>query len=461
MNMQQTISPVDGSVYAERPFAGQGRIDAVFDKAVAAQLDWAGRSLEERAVFCGKFCDVLLNHSDEIALELAWSMGRPVIQAPGEVRGCVERARFMIEAAEEGLAVLDPGPKTGFRRYVRRVPLGVVFVIAPWNYPFLTAVNTIIPAIMAGNAVVLKHAAQTQLVAERFQQAFDEAGLPEGVFQHLHVAGATAEALVRDARVAHVAFTGSVAVGHAVSRAAADRFISVGLELGGKDPAYVRADADIGFAAENLVDGAFFNSGQSCCGIERIYVDEAVFEEFVSKAVEVTAQYRLGNPTKTETNLGPVVSAKAAAFIRAQVDEAVGQGARALISPKAFEADLVGSPYMAPQILVDVSHKMRVMTEETFGPVVGIMKVGSDEEAIRLMNDSEYGLTAAVFSADAAAAEAIGARIATGTVFLNRCDYLDPALAWAGVKDTGRGHTLSMWGYEQLTRPQSFHLRLP
>jgi acyl-CoA reductase-like NAD-dependent aldehyde dehydrogenase len=461
MSMQQTISPVDGSVYAERPFADQGRIDAVFDRAVAAQRDWAGRSLEERAVFCGKFCDALLNHSDEIALELAWSMGRPVIQAPGEVRGCVERARFMIEAAEEGLAVLDPGPKTGFRRYVRRVPLGVVFVIAPWNYPFLTAVNTIIPAIMAGNAVVLKHAAQTQLVAERFQQAFDEAGLPEGVFQHLHVAGTTAEALVRDARVAHVAFTGSVPVGHAVSRAAADRFISVGLELGGKDPAYVRADADIGFAAENLVDGAFFNSGQSCCGIERIYVDEAVFEEFVSKVVEVTAQYRLGNPTRTETNLGPVVSAKAAAFIRAQVDEAVAQGARALISPKAFEADLVGSPYMAPQILVDVNHRMRVMTEETFGPVVGIMKVGSDEEAIRLMNDSEYGLTAAVFSADVAAAEAIGARIATGTVFLNRCDYLDPALAWAGVKDTGRGHTLSMWGYEQLTRPQSFHLRLP
>jgi acyl-CoA reductase-like NAD-dependent aldehyde dehydrogenase len=461
MSMQQTISPVDGSVYAERPFAGQRRIDAVFDKAVAAQRDWAGLSLEERAVFCGKFCDALLNHSDEIALELAWSMGRPVIQAPSEVRGCVERARFMIEAAEEGLAVLDPGPKAGFKRYIKRVPLGVVFVIAPWNYPFLTAVNTIIPAIMAGNAVVLKHAAQTQLVAERFQQAFDEAGLPEGVFQHLHIAGATAEALVKDIRVAHVAFTGSVPVGHAVSRAAADRFISVGLELGGKDPAYVRADADIGFAAENLVDGAFFNSGQSCCGIERIYVNEAVFEEFVSKAVEVTGQYRLGNPTKAETNLGPVVSAKAAAFIRAQVDEAVAQGARALVSPKAFEADVVGSPYMAPQILVDVSHKMRVMTEETFGPVVGIMKVGSDEEAIRLMNDSAYGLTAAVFSADVAAAEAIGARIATGTVFLNRCDYLDPALAWAGVKDTGRGHTLSLWGYEQLTRPQSFHLRLP
>jgi acyl-CoA reductase-like NAD-dependent aldehyde dehydrogenase len=459
--MQQTISPVDGSIYAQRPFAETAAIDAALDAAVAAQRDWAARPIAERAVFCNRFCDALLSHSDDIALELAWSMGRPVCQAPSEVRGCVERARFMTEHAEAGLAALDPGPKPGFKRYVKRVPLGVVFVIAPWNYPFLTAVNTVIPAIMAGNAVVLKHAAQTQLVAERFSQAFAEAGLPEGVFQYLHIAGATAEALVRDRRVAHVAFTGSVAVGHAVSKAASDRFISVGLELGGKDPAYVRADADIGFAAENLVDGAFFNSGQSCCGIERIYVHESVFEAFVARAVEVTQQYRLGNPTDPNTNLGPVVSAKAAAFIRAQVDEAVAQGARALIDPAAFEADQPGTPYMAPQILVDVDHSMRVMTEETFGPVVGIMKVADDEAAIALMNDSEYGLTAAIFSADLAAAEAIGARIETGTVFLNRCDVLDPALPWVGVKDTGRGHTLSLWGYEHLTRPQSFHLRLP
>ena len=461
MSMQQTISPVDGSVYAERPFADVARIDAVLDKSAAAQRLWAARGLEERAALGHKFCEALLRHSDEIALDLAWSMGRPVSQAPGEVRGCVERARFMIDAAAEGLAPLDPGPKPGFKRYVKRVPLGVIFVIAPWNYPFLTAINTIMPAIMAGNTVVLKHAAQTQLIAERFQQAFDEAGLPEGVFQHLHISGATAEALVQDTRIAHVSFTGSVPVGHAVSRAAAERFISVGLELGGKDPAYVRADADIAFAAENLVDGAFFNSGQSCCGIERIYVHEAVYDEFVAKAVAVTRQYRLGNPAEPETNLGPVVSAKAAAFIRGQIEEAVAQGARALIDPATFPADQPGTPYLAPQILVDVTHDMRVMTEETFGPVVGIMKVGSDEQAIHLMNDSAYGLTAAIFSTDVAAVEAIGARIETGTVFLNRCDYLDPALPWTGVKDTGRGHTLSIWGYEQLTRPQSFHLRLP
>jgi len=461
MSLQQTISPVDGRIFAERPFAPPAHIEAVLNQAVRAQTAWATRSIEDRAVFGQKFCDALLRHSDEIALELAWSMGRPVAQAPGELRGCVERARFMIEAAEAGLAPLDPGPKPGFKRYVRRVPLGVVFVIAPWNYPFLTAINTIMAALMAGNTVVLKHAAQTQLVAERFAQAFAEAGLPEHVFQYLHISGRTAEALVRDRRIAHVAFTGSVAVGHAVSRAASDRFISVGLELGGKDPAYVRADADIGFAAENLVDGAFFNSGQSCCGIERIYVHERVYDDFIAKAVEVTSAYRLGNPTALETNLGPVVSARAAAFIRAQADEAVAQGASSLLDPAHFAADAPGTPYMAPRILVDVTHKMRVMTEETFGPVVGIMRVASDEEAVRLMNDSEYGLTAALFTTDVAAAEALGARLETGTVFLNRCDYLDPALPWTGVKDTGRGHTLSLWGYEQVTRPQSFHLRLP
>jgi acyl-CoA reductase-like NAD-dependent aldehyde dehydrogenase len=458
---QTTISPVDGSIYVERPYAAPAEIDAALNKAVQAQRDWAHRGIAERAAFCTKFCEALLSRTDEIALELAWQMGRPVAQAPSEVRSCVERARFMIEHAAEGLADLDPGPKAGFKRYVKRVPLGVVFVIAPWNYPLLTAINTVIPAIMAGNAVILKHAPQTPLVAERFAQAFAQAGLPDGVFQYLHLTPATAEALVHEPRIAHVAFTGSVAVGHAVSRAAADRFVSVGLELGGKDPAYVRADADIAFAVENLVDGAFFNSGQSCCAIERIYVHEAAYDDFVARAVELTNQYRLGNPTDPTTNLGPVVSARSAGFIRAQITEAIAQGAQPLIDPDRFPADAEGSLYIAPQILVNVSHRMRLMTEETFGPVVGIMKVGSDAEAVQLMNDSRYGLTAALFTRDLEAAEAIGAQIETGTVFLNRCDALDPALPWVGVKDSGRGHTLSVWGYEHLTRPQVFHLRLP
>jgi len=461
MSVQQTITPVDGSVYVERPYAAASKIDAVFDAAVKAQKSWALTTVEQRAAICQRFCDALLTHTDEIALEISWSMGRPISQTPGEVRSCAERARFMIDEAPAGLATYDPGPKQGFKRYIKRTPLGVVFVIAPWNYPLLTTVNSVIPGIMAGNAVVLKHAPQTQLCAERFAQAFAEAGLPEGVFQYLHLTNSDAEALVKDSRVNHVNFTGSVATGHLVQRAAADRFISVGLELGGKDPGYVRADADVKFAAETLLDGAFFNSGQCCCGIERIYAHESVYEDFLEHAVAFTNSYRLGNPLQQDTNLGPVVTAKAAANIRGQMEEAISQGARALIAPQIFPADDRSTAYLAPQILVDVDHSMRFMTEETFGPTVGIMKVKDDEEAIRMMNDSHYGLTAAIFTRDAAAAEAIGDRVETGTVFLNRCDALDPALPWVGVKDTGRGYTLSRWGYETLTRPKSYHLRLP
>ncbi|WP_297492442.1 aldehyde dehydrogenase family protein [Acidocella sp.] len=460
MNMQQTITPVDGSVYVERPYADATKIGAVFDRAVKAQRAWALTTLEERAALCHRFCDALLRHTDEIALEISWSMGRPISQTPSEVRSCAERARFMIDEAPAGLATYDPGFKPGFKRYIKRTPLGVVFVIAPWNYPLLTTVNSVIPAIMAGNAVVLKHAPQTQLCAERFFQAFEEAGLPAGVFQYLHLTNRDAEGLIGDTRVAHVNFTGSVATGHLVQRAAAGRFISVGLELGGKDPGYVRADADVKFAAETLLDGAFFNSGQCCCGIERIYAHESVYEEFLEHAVAIARAYRLGNPMQQDTNLGPVVSARAAANIRAQMDEAIAQGARALIAPEAFTADAPGTAYMAPQILVDVDHSMRFMTEETFGPTVGIMKVKNDDDAVAMMNDSHYGLTAAIFTRDLEAAETIGDRCETGTVFLNRCDALDPALPWVGVKDTGRGYTLSRWGYETLTRPKSYHLRL-
>jgi acyl-CoA reductase-like NAD-dependent aldehyde dehydrogenase len=387
-------------------------------------------------------------------------MGRPIRYSPFEVERCAERARFMAGAAHEALAPVEPAPIEGFRRFIRREPLGVVLTIAPWNYPYLTAVNSIAPALLAGNAVLLKHSAQTPLCAERFAQAFDAAGLPAGVFQVLHCSHETSAYLIAaPGGVDFVAFTGSVAGGHAVQRAASERFIATNLELGGKDPAYVRADADLDHAIENLVDGAFFNSGQSCCGIERIYAHADVYDRFVEGVVALVEQYVLGDPRKPETTLGPLVKTSAADFVRAQTAEAVSAGAHALIDPKRFPADRAGTPYLAPQVLVDVSHGMRVMTEESFGPVVGIMRVRDDDEAVRLMNDSEYGLTAAIWTRDLDAAIAIGERIETGTWFQNRCDYLDPALAWTGVKDSGRGCTLSRLGYESLTRPKSFHLR--
>jgi acyl-CoA reductase-like NAD-dependent aldehyde dehydrogenase len=386
-------------------------------------------------------------------------MGRPVSQSPGEVRGFAERARHMIAIAPEALADIDPGPKQGFTRFIRREPLGVAFVLAPWNYPYLTAVNAVVPALLAGNAVILKPSHQTPLTGERMANAFAKGGLPDDVLQTLHLAHAAAERVMASDAVDFVAFTGSVAGGHAVQRAIAGRFIGAGLELGGKDPAYVRADADLAAAVDGLVDGAFFNSGQSCCGIERIYVHEAVYDRFVDGYAALTAKYVLGNPLEAATTLGPMARKPLADVVRAQTAEALAEGARALIDPTGFPADTGDSPYLAPQVLVDVAHGMRVMREESFGPVVGIMPVASDDEAVALMNDSEFGLTAAVYTRDEAAAVALGSRVETGTWFMNRCDYLDPALAWTGVKNSGRGCSLSRVGFEQLTRPKSFHLR--
>jgi acyl-CoA reductase-like NAD-dependent aldehyde dehydrogenase len=458
--IQKTLSPVDGRVYVERPLATAAQIQKTLERAKAAQTTWRRVPIAERAALVTRFIDAFVIHKAQIAEEITWQMGRPLSQSPGEVRGFEERARYMVAIAPEALADLDAGPKEGFRRFVRREPVGVVLVLAPWNYPYLTSVNSVVPAIMAGNAVVLKHSNQTPLCAERFAEAFKEAGLPDGVFQHLHCTHEQSATMIASPLIDFVAFTGSVDGGHAVQRAAAGRFIGVGLELGGKDPAYVRPDANLAHAIENLVDGAFFNSGQSCCGIERIYAHEKVYDAVVDGFVKLTRSYKLGNPLESETNLGPMVRARAAEFARGQVKEAIAQGARSLVDAKEFPADKPGTPYMAPQVLVNVDHRMRLMSEESFAPTIGIMKVRSDEEAIALMNDSRYGLTAAIWTEDAEAALSIGDRVETGTWFMNRCDYLDPALAWTGVKDSGRGCTLSRVGYEQLTRPKSYHLRL-
>jgi acyl-CoA reductase-like NAD-dependent aldehyde dehydrogenase len=453
------VSPVDGRIYASRPVASKKAIAATFDTARTAQKQWERVPLAERAARCSEAVDAMLAMQDEIVPELAWQMGRPVRYGPGELRGFEERARYMIAIAGQALADIEPAPKEGFVRYVRRDPIGIVFTIAPWNYPYLTAVNSVIPALMAGNAVVLKHAASTLLVAERFQQAFDRAELPKGVFQHLVLSHPQVGEIIGRRMANMVCFTGSVAGGKAIEAAAAGRFVNVGLELGGKDPAYVRPDANLPHAVENLVDGAFFNSGQSCCAIERIYVHKTVWRDFLDGFVELTKKYVLGSPLDQETTLGPLVRPEAAAFVRKQIAAAVRAGARAHIDSQAFPMDEPGTPYMAPQVLTGVTHRMSVMKDESFGPVIGIMKVAGDREAIELMNDSPYGLTAAIWTEDVEAAQSIGREIATGTVFMNRCDYLDPALTWTGVKDTGRGATLSRIGYEALTRPKSYHLR--
>ncbi|HWI38892.1 MAG TPA: aldehyde dehydrogenase family protein [Burkholderiales bacterium] len=454
----RTVSPVDGSVVVERARAVDEDIERALARSVEAQRKWRQTPVKDRVAIVRKMVEWCVARADTLGEELTRQMGRPIAYTPNEIRrGFQERALHMASLAEEALAEIQVTPG---RRFIRREPLGVVLVVAPWNYPWLTSVNAVVPALLAGNSVILKMAQQTPLVAERYAEAFKAAGLPDGVFQYLHMDHEQTARVIRDERIAFVAFTGSVEGGHAVQRAAAERFIATGLELGGKDPAYVRADADLSSAVENLVDGSYFNSGQSCCGIERIYVHRDVYKPFVDCFVELTRQYRLGNPLDKQTTLGPMVRAQAAELVRAHVKDALGKGAKALIDPKSFPADKAGTPYAAPQVLVDVDHRMQVMTEETFGPVVGIMAVGNDEDAIRLMNDSRYGLTASIWTKDAEAALRIGDQVETGTWFMNRCDYLDPALAWTGVKDSGRGCTLSRLGIETFTRPKSFHLRL-
>ncbi len=457
--VQKTISPIDGSLYVQRDQAEQGQIDTVVQTARKAQTDWQSRSLAERKALCSAAVRILVDNRETIAEEICWQMGRPIRYAGGEANSLAERAEYMISIADDALASLQQEEKSGFIRYIKRVPVGVVLVIAPWNYPLHTPINVIVPALLAGNSVILKHSSQTPLSAERICQAFVDAGLPEGVMQCLHMDHNATETLVASGQVNHVAFTGSVAAGRKIEAAAAGQFIGVGLELGGKDPAYIRADADLQYAVESTVDGAFFNSGQSCCGLERIYVHESVYDAFVHDFVALTKKYVLGRPDDAATTLGPLVRASAADFVRQQINEAVVQGAVAHIDPKDFDMDKAGSPYMAPQVLTQVDHSMRVMTEESFGPVVGIVKVSSDEAAIKLMNDSDLGLSAAIYTNDIEQGITLGDQLETGTFFINRCDYLDPSLAWTGVKNTGRGCTLSSLGFDAFTQAKSYHIK--
>lgn len=459
-HMQQTISPIDGSIVVERRPASGEEIDRTLASAASAQRNWRNTPIEERIAICLRMLDWCNERADEFGEELTRQIGRPIAYSPFEIRrGFSERVRYMSEIAGGVLADVELPPKENFRRFLRREPVGIVLALAPWNYPWLASVNAVVPSILAGNSVILKMAPQTLLVAERYAEAFRAAGLPEGVFQFLHIDHEQVAEVIADSRIGFVAFTGSVAGGHAVQRAASSRFIATGLELGGKDAAYVRADAQLEATIENLVDGACFNSGQSCCAVERIYVHRDVYDRFVEGFVALTKQYRLGNPLDPETTLGPMVRIDAAEKVRDHINEAVRKGARALIDPAHFPADRAGTAYLAPQALVDVNHEMLVMTEETFGPVAGIMAVNDDEEALRWINDSRYGLTGSIWTTDEEAALRLADRIEAGTVYMNRCDYLDPALAWTGVKDSGRGCTLSQFGFDAFTRLKSFHLR--
>jgi acyl-CoA reductase-like NAD-dependent aldehyde dehydrogenase len=455
--MIQCISPVDGRVYAERPALTLAEAEAVVARGRAAQPGWAERPLEERIALVKAGIAKLNAMKDRVVEELAWQMGRPA-RYGGEFGGVNDRTAYMSEIAAETLSPMVVENSNLFERRIEREPHGLVFIVAPWNYPYLTTINTLVPALIAGNCVILKHATQTLLVGERLAEAFHAGGVPEDVFQNIVLDHHVTEELIGQRAFGFVNFTGSVGGGKAMEKAAAGTFTALGLELGGKDPGYVMDDADLDAAVDSLMDGAMYNAGQCCCGIERIYVHESLYMPFVEKAVAWVKNLKLGNPFDPSTTLGPMANRRFADTVRGQIADAITDGARALIDPALFPED-DGGTYLAPQILVDVNHEMRVMREESFGPVVGIMPVKDDDHAVAMMNDCDYGLTASLWTRDSARAARIGRQIETGTIFQNRCDYLDPALCWTGCKDTGRGAALGPLGFHSVTRPKSYHLK--
>ncbi len=451
--------PFTGEVACELPLATAEEAMRAVDGAAEAQRRFRGSPVRERVALVLAFCEAFQGRQEEVARDVTRMMGKPIRQARGEVETMIGRARHMASIAEEALADEPLPRKDGFERFVGREPLGVVLDVAPWNYPLLTAVNVVAPAVLAGNAVVLKHASRTPLCGEHFARAFADAGAPPHLVQALVADHGTVSQVVARPEIGYVAFTGSVPGGREVHREAARRFVGVGLELGGKDPAYVAEDADVAHAVASLAEGAFYNAGQSCCGIERIYVHARHYGRFLEELAQAARAFVPGNPMDEATTLGPMAQPDAAPFLARQVAEAREKGGRVLCGGE--RAAVAGrGRFFLPTVVADATHAMSLMTEESFGPVVGVAAVRDDEEALRLMNDSRYGLTAAVWTGSRERAVALGRRLEAGTVYMNRCDYLDPALPWVGVKDSGLGCSLSRHGLLALTRPKSFHLRL-
>ncbi len=446
----QTISPIDNDVVCTTTYSSESELNACLRFNPA----WQSSSLDERIQYLKTFLELFADDVDDIAKGITLQMGRPFLQAKGEAKGVLERANYLLSIAKDTLAdhyVSDDN-------FIRRYPLGKILVIAPWNYPYLTAINAIIPALLAGNHVILKHASQTPLCALKLQDLFDKAGLPQHVFSHVFLTHEATSKLIQHQAIQFVSFTGSVKGGYAIQNALSKRFIGRTLELGGKDPAIVLQDCQMEETVAGLVDGAFFNSGQSCCGIERIYVAKECFDTFVEAFQAKTCEYQLGHPLAKDTTLGPMVNHLSAEFVRQQTKEALSLGAKALVDESQFANSQVNTPYLAPQVLVNVNHQMSIMKEESFGPIVGIMPFSDIDEAIHLANDSPYGLTASVWTENKKRMLDVADKLHTGTVFFNRCDYLNPALAWTGVKETGIGISLSHLGFHALTRVKSFNM---
>ncbi len=451
----KVINPYDQKVYVELPFDTQSQIQVKLQKAWQAFEKWRRTPLQDRIATIRAGLNYFDVNRDIIAEEISCQMGKPITQSHNEFAGFFERAHYMLEIAPQALESDLLPPLEGFYRRIDREPHGVVLDIAAWNYPLLIAVNVIVPALAAGNSVLIKHSARTPLCGVHFEKAFG--GLVPGLVQNLVLSHKQTLEMIRIQKLGHVVFTGSVPGGREIYRAVAERFMAVGLELGGKDPAYVAEDADLAFAIPNIVDGGCYNAGQSCCAIERVYVHRKHYEAFIDQARQVMSAYRLGDPLDQAVTMGPLATSATIQLLDAQISAAEKGGARVALGGKRMD-QATGNFYL-PTLLADVSSDAEIMQEESFGPVLPVCPVDNDAQALKMMNASRYGLTASVWTSDRQRAEWFAGRLNAGTVYQNRCDYLDPALPWTGVGDSGFGVSLSKYGFHHLTRCKSIHFR--
>ncbi len=453
MTKHTVDDPFTGETAVTIDQADDAEIGKVLDAAQRAARELRRMTVEERVALCDRALARMEESAASIAADITRQMGKPLSQASGEVKGMAGRWRHMQSIAKESLADVVLPEKEGFDRRIAKDPLGVVLDLPAWNYPLLTAVNAIVPAVLAGNAVVVKHSPRTPLCGEHFARAFAAAGAPEAV-QAFFADYATTERIVGDPRVNGVLFTGSVLGGHRIQAAAKDRFIPVGLELGGNDPAYVAADADLEKTVENIVDGAIYNAGQSCCAVERVYVHRDLYEKVVAACEPLVRAYVTGDPRDEKTTLGPIAQPWHPKELDELVADATAGGARLIAGGRS------SGRFFPATLLRDVPQGAKLMRQESFGPILAIQPVASDDEALTKMNDSSLGLTASIWTKDKERAERLARQLDFGTVYMNRCDALDPALPWTGVKDSGRGVTLSALGFDHLTRPKALHFRL-
>lgn len=452
------VSPVDGSIYASRSYASRSEVMAAAEKARRALGGWRGTRFDDRVKLVKAFLGEIARRRDTLAEMVTWQMGRPLWQAD-ETGRLLANFDVLVDDATRVLQPAAIRQEEHVRRMVELDPVGLCFSISAWNYPVAMASSLVTAPLLMGNVVLFKHAPQTALVGEVFTEAARAAGLPDGVFQSLHIAHGDAEALIGSGLVDMVQFIGSTRGGQAVYDAGRGAFVRYGLELGGKDPIYIRPDAPVEQIMPELMEGSFGNAGQSCCSVERIYVHRDIHDRFVESFTSAAAKIELGHPIDDQPFLGPLVSAAAATRVNRLVAEAVAKGASQLMPVGNSALAGPGSAYVEPQVLVNVDHGMAVMKEETFGPVIPIMAVDSDEEAIRLMNDSDYGLTAAVWTQDTERGLELGRQLESGMFYLNRCDHADMYLPWGGVKKSGIGRSYCDKGLEELVVPRSYHLR--